>query len=116
MVPAVAPVCGCFGLSARLPISTHSPLLVCICARAWRSSTGNTALVAFNWQRPDDNGGSPIINYALFIDQGLGSSAFTELRSSFHERQTLTVSATGAFTVRGVGAAQRAWVVPVRGS
>lgn len=67
--------------------------------RGYTSSIGNTALVAFNWLRPDDNGGSPIINYQLYIDDGLGSSAFTQYTSSVHGRQTLTVSAATAFTV-----------------
>jgi hypothetical protein len=56
--------------------------------------------VSFNWLRPDDNGGSPIINYQLFIDNGLGSSSFTQYSSSTHEQQVLTVKTGTSFTVR----------------
>lgn len=64
------------------------------------SSIGDNALVSFNWLRPDDNGGSPIINYQLFIDNGLGSSSFTQYSSSTHEQQVLTVKTATPFTVR----------------
>jgi hypothetical protein len=99
----------------RDPIPPLPPAIPTRDSRTRRSLTSmldpNNALVSINWDRPDDNGGSPIVNYRVFIDDG-AAGAFSSSLTSVHEVQVLTVYSAVAFTMKLRGIESTAVVVP----